>query len=88
MNGIDVLVAISLLIAFIGGVVMGIVVIVSIASKREDRLGSLTGTAPGPSCEGTRWLTGVGVRGYPSAPAGPSHDEGGNEDVLGQEPHW
>ncbi len=66
MGGIDisdVVVAMVVLIAFIAGVAGGVVLIVSLASRREDRLHSLTGEAPGPACRGARWLTGAGVRG-------------------------
>ena len=52
MSGIAVAVAIFLLVAFIGGVVLGVVVIVSVASRREDRLFSLTGEAPDAVCRG------------------------------------
>jgi hypothetical protein len=63
MSGIAVAVAIFLLAAFIGGVVLGAVLIVSVASKREDRLFSLTGEAPDAVCRGARLLTGAGTRG-------------------------
>lgn len=63
MSGLEAAVAIFLLIAFIGGVVIGVVVIVSIASRREDRLFSLTGQAPDAVCRGARRFTGVWTRG-------------------------
>jgi hypothetical protein len=88
MNGVEVvMMAISLLIAMVGGIVIGVIVIVSAASRREDRLYSLTGEAPGPACEGARWLTGVGVRGYGSAPAGRAGGESGDRDVPEQGPY-
>lgn len=63
MSGIAVAVAIFLLVAFIGGVVLGVVVIFSVASRREDRLFSLTGKAPDAVCRGARRLVGAGTRG-------------------------
>jgi hypothetical protein len=63
MSGLEAAVAIFLLIAFIGGVGIGVVVIVSIASRREDRLFSLTGEAPDTVCRGARRFTGVWTRG-------------------------
>jgi hypothetical protein len=59
LSGIGVSVAIFLLVAFIGGVVLGLVVIVSVSSRREDRLYSLTGEAPDAVCRGARRLMGA-----------------------------
>ena len=42
---------------------LGIVLVVSFASRREDRLYSLWGKAPDPACQGARRLLGVWVRG-------------------------
>lgn len=82
MSGIGVAVAIFLLIAFIGGVVLGVIVIVSIASKREDRLYSLTGEAPDAVCRGARWLTGAGTRGgWPVDPV-PGQDDGAGQEAY------
>jgi len=85
MGGIDAGVAILLLSALVAGITIGIVVVVSIASRREDRLYSLGSKAPDASCRGARWLTGVTTRG-PRAweDAGPRHH---SEDLHGQEPH-
>jgi hypothetical protein len=71
-------VAILLLIAFISGVVIGIVLIVSIASRREDRLHSLVAEAPGAVSQGVRRLMGVGTRGGWSA--GQPPEAAGDED--------
>jgi hypothetical protein len=69
MSGIEVAVAMILLIAFIGGVVMGVVVLVSVASRREDRRYTLTGEAPDAVCRGARRLIGVWTHGgWPSDP--------------------
>jgi hypothetical protein len=63
MGGIGAVIAIFLLVAFLGGVFIGVIVIASLASRREDDLHSLTGKAPSPACEGTRRLTGAHARG-------------------------
>ncbi len=63
MNGLEAAVAIFLLIAFISGTLIGVVVIVSIASRREDRRYSLAYEAPDAVCRGARRLLGVGTRG-------------------------
>jgi hypothetical protein len=85
MGGIDAGVAILLLSALVAGITIGIVVVVSIASRREDRLYSLDGRAPDAACRGARWLTGVSMRG-PRAwdDTGPHRD---SEDLHGQEPY-
>lgn len=85
MSGSDAGVAILLLIVFITGVSAGIVVIVAVASRREDRLGSLTGAAPDRACQGARRLVGAGFRGH-YAPAVLSPDQDGNGGPRGQEP--
>ncbi len=54
--------AIVILAIFLGGIVLGMLVIVSRAIKREDRSGSLTGQAPDAAARGARVLTGVGSR--------------------------
>ncbi len=61
--------AIAILALFLGGIMLGVLVIVSRAIKREDRSGSLTGAAPGAAARGARVLTGVGSRN-----AGPPED--------------
>ncbi len=63
MSGIQMAVAILFLIAFLFGVVSGIVLTVSLASRREDKLGTLTAEAPDAACLGARWLVGAGSRG-------------------------
>jgi hypothetical protein len=81
MSGIAVTVAIFLLIAFIGGAVLGVVMIVSVASRREDRLYSLTGEAPDAMCRGARRLIGAGTRGgWPVSPV-----PGRDDNAPGQE---
>jgi hypothetical protein len=63
MNGISVAVEILFLIAFLFGVTFGIVLTVSLASRREDSRKSLTSDAPDAACLGARWLVGAGSRG-------------------------
>lgn len=62
MSGGEAAEVIVILAIFLGGVVFGVLVIVSAAIKREDRRGSLTGTAPNAAARGARVLTGVGSR--------------------------
>jgi hypothetical protein len=82
MSGIEAAAAIFVLIAFIGGVVLGVIVIVSIASKREDRLYSLTREAPDAMCRGARLLVGAGTRGgWPVEPV-PGQDDGVGQETY------
>jgi hypothetical protein len=64
MGSTDALMAIGLLVVFLGGVMAGIIVIVSAAYRREDRHYSLDGMAPDAACRATRRLTGAWVRGH------------------------
>jgi hypothetical protein len=63
MSSVEVAAGIGILGIFILGIVIGIVLVVSFASRREDRLYSLWGEAPDPACQGARRLLGVWVRG-------------------------
>lgn len=63
------LAAIMLFAGFLGGFVVGVIVIVSVASRREDSLYSLDGEAPDAACRGARRLTAAGVRGSGFRPA-------------------
>lgn len=63
MSSIEVAAGMGILGVFILGIAIGIVLIVSFASRREDRLYSLWGAAPDPACQGARRLLGVWVRG-------------------------
>ncbi len=63
MSGSAASVAYLILAAFLGGVALGVVGMVAIAVRREDRLFSLSGMAPGPAAQGTRWLTRFGGSG-------------------------
>jgi hypothetical protein len=86
IDGGDAGVAMLLLIAFITGVAGGVMLIVSLASRREDRLYTLPGQAPGPACEGARWLTGVGVRGSGFLSSTRRYDQDGTGNAHGQVP--
>jgi hypothetical protein len=63
MSSMEMAVGIGILGVFVLGVVIGIVLVVSLASRREDRRFSLWGDAPDPACWGARRLLGVWVRG-------------------------
>jgi hypothetical protein len=100
MGSIGAVFAIFLLIAFLGGIFIGVIMIASLASRREDDLHSLTGEAPGPVCEGIRRLTGAHTRGggflssamrsdddpRTSPDGGEDDGEDDGEDAPGQEP--
>lgn len=63
MSGIEVVAAMGILFAFTIGLVIGVALIVSIASRREDHLFSVWGEAPDAACRGARRLVGLWVRG-------------------------
>jgi hypothetical protein len=77
MSGVEVAAAMGLLSAFVIGIVIGVVLIVSRASRREDHLFSLWGEAPDPACKGARRLVGLWVRGDRPDQELRSHDEDG-----------
>lgn len=68
MGGIEAGEVIALLAIFLGGVTFGVLVIVSVAIRREDRRSTFTREstlsrrAPGAAGRGARLLTGVGSR--------------------------
>ena len=59
MAGVVIAVTIAL---FLGGVVTGVITVVAVAVRREDRRYSLTRAAPDRMSRSARWLTGVGLR--------------------------
>jgi hypothetical protein len=63
MSGIEATDAIGILAIFLGGIVLGVVLIVSAAIRREDRRFSLNGAAPDFLTRGARILIRVGIRG-------------------------
>ena len=62
MDRIMVAVAIGMALVFSFGVLLGFLVTISIASKREDRLGTLTRQPPDAAARGARRCHGVGLR--------------------------
>ena len=70
MNGSAASVAYLILATFRGGVTLGIVAMVAIAIRREDRLYSLFGAAPGAAARGARFLTRFGGAGSHYRPRG------------------
>jgi hypothetical protein len=70
MSGSAASVAYLILATFLGGVTLGIVAMVAIAIKREERLYSLSGAAPGAAARGARFLTRFGGAGSHFRPRG------------------
>jgi hypothetical protein len=68
MTGSAATVAFLILVVFLGGVVIGVLAMVAIAVRREDRRYSLSGPAPGAAARGTRWLTRFGGAGTHTRP--------------------
>ena len=63
MSGSTASMAYLILATSLGGVTLGVVAMVAIAVRREDRLFSLSGAAPGAVARGARWLTRFGGSG-------------------------
>lgn len=70
MGGSAASVAFLILATFLGGVTLGVVAMVSVAIKKEDRLYSLDGAAPGAAARGARFLTRFGGAGTHHRPRG------------------
>ena len=62
MDRIVVAVAIGMTLVFGTGVMAGVIAMVSMAIRREDRLQSLTRQPPDAAARGARRLNGVGLR--------------------------
>ena len=62
MDRIVVAVAIGMGLVFGTGIIVGIVVMIAMAVRREDRRYTLTGRAPDVAARGVRRLAGVGLR--------------------------
>ena len=60
-------VALVAVAVFVSGVVAGIMGVVAVAVRREERVHSMTGKASDPVTRAGRWLIGLWTRGY--APA-------------------
>jgi hypothetical protein len=70
MDGSAASVAYLILSVFLGGVTLGIIAMVAIAIRREDRRYSLSGAAPGAAARGARFLTRFGGAGSHFRPRG------------------
>jgi hypothetical protein len=70
MGGSAASVAYLILATFLGGVTLGIIAMVAIAVRREDRLYSLSDAAPGAAARGARFLTRFGGAGSHFRPRG------------------
>jgi hypothetical protein len=70
MNGNAASVAYLILAVFLAGVTLGVVAMVAVAVRKEDRLYSLSGAAPGAAARGARWLTRFGGSGSHFLPRG------------------
>ncbi len=84
MGSVEVVAAMVIVFAFALGIAIGVVLVASFASRREDRLMSLWGEAPGPACGGVRRLVSAGVRG--GVPVSGLHYYGKDATGSGQEP--
>jgi hypothetical protein len=60
MSGSTAFAAYGILAGFGAGIVAGVIAIVAVAIRREDKRFSLSGAAPGPVTGGVRRLTGFG----------------------------
>jgi hypothetical protein len=63
MSGSGASVAYLILATFFGGFWLGVIAMVAVAVRKEDRLFSLSGAAPGPAARGARRLTRFGGAG-------------------------
>jgi len=70
MSGSAASVAYLILAVFFGGFTLGVVAMVAVAVRMEDRRFSLSGAAPGAAARGARRLTGFGGSGSHFRPRG------------------
>jgi hypothetical protein len=70
MSGSAASVAYLILAVFLGGIALGVVAMVAVAVRKEDRLFSLSGAAPSAATRGARWLTRFGGSGSHFRPRG------------------
>ena len=70
LSGSTASVAYLVLSVFLGGVGLGVVAMVAIAVRKEDRQFSLSGAAPSAAARGARWLTRFGGSGTHFQPRG------------------
>jgi hypothetical protein len=73
------LIFITILIAFAVGLAVGVIAVVAIAIRREDRVYNLSGTAPDRTAHGARRLTGMYPQSAEHAAKNLQHDR-----VLGE----
>ena len=62
MDRIVIAVATAITLIFCVGVMAGVIAIVALAIRKEDKLRSLTGQPPSATTRGARRLNGVGLR--------------------------
>ena len=62
MDRIVVAVAIGTALVFVTGIMAGVIIMVAMAIRNEDKLQSLTRQPPGAAARGARRLNGVGLR--------------------------
>jgi hypothetical protein len=62
MDRIVIAVATAMTLVFCVGVMAGVIAMMALAIRKEDRLGSLTRQPPSAAARGTRRLNGVGLR--------------------------
>jgi hypothetical protein len=86
MDRIMLAVAIGMVLVFGTGFLGGIIAMVAVAVRREDRSHSLTGAPPGAAARGVRRLVGVGLRDIdpPGSPHSP-HSLGSPDEPDGRE---
>jgi hypothetical protein len=90
MGGTEVVAATAILFAFAVGIIIGVVLVISLASVFEDLNMSLWGSAPNAACRGARRLMGATALG--GRPFGGFPDRNGLEEPPGPEddtqPRW
>ena len=68
MSGSAAFEAYGILAGFGMGIVIGVIAMVAVAIRREEKRWSLSRAAPGPVAGGVRWLTGLGSAGADHRP--------------------
>lgn len=62
MDRIMVAAAIGAGLVFVTGILIGVMTMIAMAVRKEDRLGTLTSTPPSAMARGVRRMAGVGLR--------------------------
>ena len=73
MSGSAAFEAYGSLASFGMGIMIGMITMVAVAIRREERRWSASGAAPGPMAGGVRWLTGFGSAGIHHRPRSHYH---------------